>query len=895
MNTKHRNIINSEAQYTKIYEKMRGVDLSADAGNAEERYAYTENMYVDYENDGLAVESVPGFRKLFPFDATINGLYTQNLDTDRVYLLVHAGTALYRIDEAEIDILGTLEPIAELKNKKSCSFTVGRTVYILDGESMIAVDEYGNAVTVSDDSPMAPYVPTTYRNRKRYEQRNLLTDKFRESFVLTTADEVSYGSYGLRYRVLNAIERTCCVSGVDESVSGTVHIPSYTNIGGNDYAVTEIDDSAFWGNEAITELITNVGLLKVDRYAFWGAKNLKRIILSSTVESIGEYSFYGCKSIEYLAIGAAFKEFGRASLAATNSMKMLYYDGSEEGFAEIANLDVIGTSEVKYHISHPEISLGLRLATPTASVSRVTVNGEDATYTYDPRCATIRMDYAQRGDVEGRDITVYGTIDNDGYRPDTAEGDYLVSRFAGRMSPRECIFGSTVSEIFDGRVFLSGNPSLGGSVFYNTSPVGEEPSPLYFGSHCYFIDGVNDHPVKSILASHGALAVFKGGDDSSGSIFYHSPTDIKSSPYSTSYVHSRINVIGGAYNYNDESIFITDSGVSMLDKYSTAGYREVRRRSSAVDKLLTACVAGGVSVSDWLGYLVICAGDTFFLGDGRRRRTKYSSQEYEWFILKGIGSYKNATRVYRYGDSAPSGYYVHDKVGCLVDETVYSYTNAYGKTYYTLENSKKYVVYPTEELKGGNFYPATLLLAIGKRLYFATECGDLCVFNNDMNGIPPEYVSRNEGFDAVEYERVMGDRLHPYFYLFDRHMPSYSLVTAWDDCGVPYLTKRTVGNSMIIKCKAPTGGKLRVEVQSDVSGSKSFDGIEIDPMSTVGIGDIPLLRSTDRHTVAVNDRTSSFCEKRVAIYSEDPHAPFGIYSISYRYRIKGKIKRKELT
>lgn len=895
MNTKHKNIIDSEAQYTKIYRQMRGVDLAGAEESPEERYAYAENMYVDYEGDGLSVESVPGFRKIHSFEEPINGIYTQNLNTGRVFLLVHAGCGLYRIDEQDIDHIATPEQIATLENRKSCAYTVGRTIYIIDGKSMIAVADDGSCESITESETHTPYVPLTYRNRKRYEQRNLLTDKFRESFVVTAAEEVSYGTYGLKYRVVNALERTCAVVSADAEVSGKIYIPTCVDIAGTTYTVSEIGNGAFWGNENITEVVTNLHLKRVGRHAFWGAKNLRKVILSSTVELLDEYALYGCSSLEYLHIGAAFREFGTASLAAASTKAQIYYEADAESFALIENLDAIGDRTVNYNVAHNEIALGLKLMTPTAEVSQVTIDGDSTEYTYDPRCATIRMDFASAGEIEGRDITVYGIIDNDGYTPEISEGDYLVSRAGGRMSPMACILGSTVSETFDGRIFLSGNKSLGGSVFYNTSPVGEDPHPLYFGSLCYFLDGVNDHPVNSLLASHGALAVFKSGDDTSGSIFYHTPTGVKSAPYSTSYVHSRINVLGHAYNYNDESVFITADGLAMLDKYESYDYRKVQKRSSSVDKLLARSVTEESDVADWLGYLAISASGYLFLADSRRRRTKYSSGEYEWFLLSGVGTYKNSTRVYRYADSASSGYYVHERVGEAVTATVYSYTNAYEKIYYTVEDKKKYTVYPTDEFTGGDFYPATVLHSIGKRLYFATSSGDLCVFNNDMRGVPPEKIAEAEGFDAEEYASVMGERLHPDFYLFDDRAPKYSLVTAWDDCGVPYLTKSTVGNSMVIKCKSLAAGKVRVDVESDVAGPGTFENISLGVLDTAD-SILPLaLGATDKHTVAINDRSHSFCEKRVAISSEYPHAPFGIYSISYRYRIKGKIKRKELS
>ena len=56
-------------QYTRSYGDLRGVDLSSDPAQVNmARPSYLVNMYRDYESEhGAAIETIPGFRRLFHF------------------------------------------------------------------------------------------------------------------------------------------------------------------------------------------------------------------------------------------------------------------------------------------------------------------------------------------------------------------------------------------------------------------------------------------------------------------------------------------------------------------------------------------------------------------------------------------------------------------------------------------------------------------------------------------------------------------------------------------------------------------------------------------------------------------------------------------------------------
>ena len=175
------NLSKSKAEYTRAYENLRGVDFSETGGNGE-RFAYLENMYVDYDGGADAVETVPGFRKLYGFGQKINAIHLHNLGNRGKFLLVHSGTKLYRFNVDMRDKLKNLQSIAELEDTRSHAFNVGDDLYVMDGKSMIKIDSSGTALRVADDGGAPPHVPTTYKNEKKTEEYNLLNRKFVQKF-----------------------------------------------------------------------------------------------------------------------------------------------------------------------------------------------------------------------------------------------------------------------------------------------------------------------------------------------------------------------------------------------------------------------------------------------------------------------------------------------------------------------------------------------------------------------------------------------------------------------------------------------------------------------------------------------------------------------------------------
>ena len=202
------NLANSDSEYTRTYENPRGVDFSEICQN-ETRFAYLENMYVDYDDGADAVESIPGFRKIHSYGEKINAIHLQDLGEDGKYLLIHSGSYLYRINTEERDSQIDSAPIAHLSDTKSDSFTVGGSLYVMDGKPILEVDRSGVVHRVVNTEEDPPYTPTTYENGIKKEDRNLLTDMYIQKYTIDNTDRYAFHTKGLTFAV-NYHEKLCC-------------------------------------------------------------------------------------------------------------------------------------------------------------------------------------------------------------------------------------------------------------------------------------------------------------------------------------------------------------------------------------------------------------------------------------------------------------------------------------------------------------------------------------------------------------------------------------------------------------------------------------------------------------------------------------------------------------
>lgn len=186
----------------------------------------------------------------------------------------------------------------------------------------------------------------------------------------------------------------------------------------------------------------------------------------------------------------------------------------------------------------------------------------------------------------------------------------------------------TIAQVFDNRVFLSGNPDYPNVVFHSSLN-----DPTYFSDLDYYTDGLDSGKVRSLVAGNNALWVFKEPNMANTTIFYHIPTI--DSEYGKIYpsTHSSISTgcVGRAINFNDDIVFFSERGMEGVNGDITTE-QAVEHRSSLVDrKLLAEEDYQNMILREWDGYLLVVIGNKVYLADSRAKFTNEDHYEYEWF------------------------------------------------------------------------------------------------------------------------------------------------------------------------------------------------------------------------------------------------------------------------
>ena len=902
MANRYKNLIYSTAEYTNSYQGFRGVELNgSNITSSTSRLSYSKNMYKDYEGDGADVlESIPGFRKILSLGGKVNGLYYHRCNDDVDSILVHVEDELYRcpIHSPNFE---NIEPehIGYLANEKSFGIKYGRCFYILDSQCIYRVTEDGCLAVVNDDDA-TPYTPTMYVSGEKLEERNLLTDSFKEEYYV--ADPASYcvATDGLKYTITDPNLHYCAVAGIEAAKSGEVRIPSRVKIAEEEYSVTEIESYAFNGNTRITSVHIGEGVKKIGIFAFAKCTSLRLVATPDSLVEIGGAAFSDCTKLSHIYLGSGLEKMGVSVFATCTALTNIYYTLDEDAYNKIENISVLAGKTPTFTTKYLTVTLFFPMHEETREVNAVVV--DDRISNYDPvyrddNIIGVTVTFASLADATGVKVSIYGMLKE------------FYSEFDGNpisngmgFTGHEAISACRTATVFDRRLFFADNPLYPNTVFYTEPHETGYDAQLYVGAYNYFNDGVGSEPVKSMLAVKDMLAVFKSADDGAGSIYYHSKENPNnehvSSIYPVSYVHSGTSAVGASISFLDDAVFLSSGGLSALDRININYDRSVVCRSHNVNYSLLKEDLSQASLCNWMGYLAVCVKDKIFLADSRAHFTHNTgATEYEWFVLEGIGTFTNDRRVYRYAYDEIENAYVHPKkAGESTKNTdVYTaYTSDDELYYYTYEDGVKYHVNYTEEFEGGVFHPATHFTSSGNLLLFATENGDICVFNNDKRGIAPEYLIDSDDYDEEEYSAVMGNKIHPYFYSFAGHAPEYVIMTAHDNCNIPHLRKNTIKKSLVIKSKSYTPNSIMCEVKTDNCDIKLIGSI---PGTASDFTDLnfssDLWYPTRYSTHALNEKEKKWIEKQIILRSDAFASPISVYSITYRYSIQGRIKNDD--
>jgi hypothetical protein len=192
----------------------------------------------------------------------------------------------------------------------------------------------------------------------------------------------------------------------------------------------------------------------------------------------------------------------------------------------------------------------------------------------------------------------------------------------------ERIKGCTLLQVFDNRVFVSGNKEYPNTVWHCSLN-----DPTYWSDQDYYNEGLDAAQVNGLVAGNNALWVFRAPSDANTTVFYHTPTI--DSEYGKIYPsqHSSITTgcVGKAVNFNDDIVFFSDRGMEGISGDVTTE-QAVAHRSSFVDsKMLAEQEYRKMCLAEWEGYLLVFIGNKAFLADSRTSVTYENHIEYEWF------------------------------------------------------------------------------------------------------------------------------------------------------------------------------------------------------------------------------------------------------------------------
>lgn len=237
-------------------------------------------------------------------------------------------------------------------------------------------------------------------------------------------------------------------------------------------------------------------------------------------------------------------------------------------------------------------------------------------------------------------ITFVNTAPN---APQTDGQDNVVVTFKKAVEKyKRSILGCALLQVFDNRVFFSGNPDYPNYLWHCSLD-----DPTYCSDLDYYREGMDTADIRGMVAGNNALWVFRSPSTANTTVFYHTPTIDEEYGKIYPSVHSSVTTgcVGRAINFGDDIVFFSERGMEGISGDVTTE-QVVAHRSALVDRLLTAEQDyNDMILCEWEGYLLVFVGDHAYLADSRGMFRNDNHMEYEWFYWD-IGMTVTAARVH---------------------------------------------------------------------------------------------------------------------------------------------------------------------------------------------------------------------------------------------------------
>ena len=193
---------------------------------------------------------------------------------------------------------------------------------------------------------------------------------------------------------------------------------------------------------------------------------------------------------------------------------------------------------------------------------------------------------------------------------------------------RDSICQCSLLQVFDNRVFVSGNPDFPNVVWHCSLN-----NPAYFSDLDYYREGMDEAQVKGMVAGNNALWVFREPSEANTNVFYHTPAldDEYGKIYPSSHSSVTIGCVGKAINFNDDIVFFSGRGMEGVSGDITTEQMASHRSSLVDSRLITEDDYKDMILEEWEGYLFVFIGNKAYLADSRAVFTNENHVEYEWF------------------------------------------------------------------------------------------------------------------------------------------------------------------------------------------------------------------------------------------------------------------------
>ena len=269
----------------------------------------------------------------------------------------------------------------------------------------------------------------------------------------------------------------------------------------------------------------------------------------------------------------------------------------------------------------------------------------------------------------------------------------------------DAILKCTMLQVFDNRVFFSGNPDHPNMVWNSSLN-----DPSYVSDLDYYKEGMDNAAVKGLVAGNNALWVFREPSDANTTVFYHTPSldEEYGKVYPSSHSSITTGCVGKAINFNDDIVFFSERGMEGISGDVTTE-QAVAHRSSLVDrKMLSEADYKKMVLAEWEGYLLVFIGKRVYLADSRAMFQNVNHMEYEWFYWE----------------------LEHEAVCTAVKDGVLYIGTHYG--IYTLTDTEAHVesywVTPLDKFNTSKTSNANRLKTTNKRGCVAEATGDITVY-----------------------------------------------------------------------------------------------------------------------------------------------------------------------